>query len=234
MESTAFSFNQNRLYTMIARDLISDDILSLKTSNTGDDALMIMGEFHVRHLPIVNDKQLLGLISEEEIFELDTDEPVGSYALKMSQPYVQDTDHIYDLMRLMHEYRLTLIPVVDKEQNYLGVISLNDLLKYFAESASFSEPGSVIVLSVDKHNYSLSQIARIVESENGLVLNSFITSSPDSTELQITLKINRVDINRILAAFARYNYDITASFSETEFMDSLQEHYDSLMTYLNV
>lgn len=219
---------------MIARDLISGEILPLKTSNTGDDALMIMSEFYVRHLPIVNDKQLLGLISEEEIFELDTDEPIGSYALKMSHPYVHDNDHIYDLMRLMHEYRLSLIPVVDKEQNYLGVISLNDLLKYFAESASFSEPGSVVVLSVVKHNYSLSQIARIVESEGGLILNSFITSSPDSTELQITLKINRVDINRILATFARYNYDITASFSESEYMDSLQEHYDSLMTYLNI
>ncbi len=218
---------------MIARDLISEDIIPLRTSNTGDDALMMMGEFHVRHLPIVNNRQLLGLISEEEIFELDTDEAVGSYALKMSRPYVQDSDHIYELMRLMHEYRLTLIPVVDKDQNYLGAVSLNDLLKYFAESASFSERGSVVVLSVNKNNYALSQIARIVESENALILNSFITSSPDSTELQITLKINRVEINAILATFARYNYDITASFSESEYIDSLQENYDSLMSYLS-
>ena len=219
---------------MIARDLISEDIVSLKTSNTGDDALALMSEYHVRHLPIVNNKQLLGLISEEEIMEFDTDEPVGSYPLKMLHPYVNDRDHIYDIMRLLNEYRLTVIPVVDKENDYLGVVSLHDLLKYFAESASFSERGSVIVLMVNKHSYSLSQIARIVESEGAIILNSFITSSPDSTELQITLKVNRPDINTILATFGRFGYDITASFSETEYMDSLQEHYDSLMHYLNV
>ena len=219
---------------MIARELISEDIVPLKTSNTGEDALALMSDFHVRHLPIVNNRQLLGLISEDEIMEYDTDEPVGSYELKMLHPYVQDRDHIYDIMRLMNEYRLTVIPVVDKEQNYMGVVSLHDLLKYFAESASFSKHGSVIVLSVNRHNYSLSQIARIVESEGAVILNSFITSSPDSTELQITLKINRPDIAKILASFARFDYEITASFSETEYMDSLQEHYDSFMAYMNV
>jgi acetoin utilization protein AcuB len=219
---------------MIARELISEDIIPLKTSNTGDYALAMMSDFHVRHLPIVNNRQLLGLISEDEIFEYDASEPLGSYSLKMSHPYVYDVDHIYEIMQILNEYRLTLIPVIDKEQNYLGVVSLNDLLKYFAETASFSERGSVIVLEVNKYNYSLAQIARIVESENATILNSFITSSPDSTELEITIKINRTDISRIIATFNRFDITIKASFSETEYMDSLQEHYDSLMSFLNV
>jgi predicted transcriptional regulator len=219
---------------MIARELISAEIVPLRTSNTGEDALAMMDDFHIRHLPIVNDKQLLGLISEDEIFEFDTDEPVGSYTLKMSHPYVHDTDHIYEIMRLLNEYRLTVIPVVDNDNNFLGVVSLHDLLNYFAQSASFSEPGSVVVLAVNKRNYSLSQIARIVESEGAVILNSFITSMPDSTELEITLKINRPDISHIIATFHRFDYEIKATFSESEYMDSLQEHYDSLMSYLNV
>jgi acetoin utilization protein AcuB len=219
---------------MIAKELISEDIIPLKTSNTGDYALAMMSDFHVRHLPIVNNRQLLGLISEEEIFEYDSSEPVGSYSLKMSHPYVYDTDHIYEIMQILNEYRLTLIPVIDKEQNYLGVVSLNDLLKYFAQSASFAEPGSVIVLEVNKQNYSLAQIARIVESENATILNSFITSSPDSTELEITLKINRTDISRIIATFNRFDMTIKASFTESDYVDTLQEHFDSFMSYLNV
>jgi acetoin utilization protein AcuB len=219
---------------MIAKELISEDIIPLKTSNTGDYALGMMSDFHVRHLPIVNNRQLLGLISEDEIFEYDSSEPVGSYSLKMSHPYVYDSDHIYEIMQILNEYRLTLIPVVDKDQNYLGVVSLNDLLKYFAETASFAEPGSVIVLEVNKQNYSLSQIARIVESENATILNSFITSSPDSTELEITLKINRTDISRIIATFNRFDMTIKASFTESDYVDSLKEHYDSFMAYMNV
>ena len=219
---------------MIARDLISDEIIPLRTSDSGEDALERMDDYHVRHMPIVNNRQLLGLISEEEIFDLDAHEPVGSYDLKMVHPFVKDTVHIYETMRVLHEYRLTLVPVVDKDNNYMGVVSLPDLLKYFAESASFSEPGSIIVLEVNKHSYSLAQIARIVESENAIILNSFITSLPDSSELDITLKLNRSDISKILSSFRRFDYDIKASFSESEYIDSLQEHYDSLMAFMSV
>ena len=219
---------------MIAKELISEEIVPLRTSDTGEDALAMMSEFHVRHLPIVNGSQLIGLISEDEIFEFDPDESIGSYNLAMAHPFVYDKNHIYEIMRLLNEYKLSLIPVVDKNQTYLGVVTLEDLLKYFAESASFGEHGSVIVLTVNRFNYSLSQIARIVESENTVILNSFITSTPDSTELDITLKLNRSDISKILASFQRFDYEIKASFSESEYIDSLQEHYDSLMSYLSV
>ena len=219
---------------MIAKDLISEEIVPLRTSDTGEDALAMMSDFHVRHLPIVNGSQLLGLISEDEILEFDAEESVGSYTLKMTHPFVYDRNHIYDIMRLLNEYRLTLIPVVDKHQTYLGVVTLEDLLKFFADSASFGEHGSVIVLTVNRYNYSLSQIARIVESENAIILNSFITSTPDSTEIDITLKLNRSDISKIMASFRRFDYDIKASFSESEYIDSLQEHYESLMSYLSV
>ena len=219
---------------MIAKELISEEIVPLRTSDTGEDALAMMSDFHVRHLPIVNGTQLLGLISEDEIFEFDPEESVGSYKLKMTHPFVYDRNHIYDIMRLLNEYKLSLIPVIDKNHTYLGVVTLEDLLKYFAESASFGEYGSVVVLTVNRFNYSLSQIARIVESENTVILNSFITSVPDSTELDITLKLNRSDISKILSSFRRYDYEIKASFSESDYIDSLQEHYDSLMSYLSV
>jgi acetoin utilization protein AcuB len=219
---------------MIVKELISEEIVPLRTSDTGEDALAMMSDFHVRHLPIVNGSQLLGLISEDEIFEFDPEESIGSYNLAMTHPFVYDRSHIYDIMRLLNEYKLSLIPVVDKNQNYLGVVTLEDLLKFFAESASFGEHGSVIVLTVNRFNYSLSQIARIVESENTVILNSFITSMPDSTELDITLKLNRSDISKILSSFRRFDYEIKASFSESEYIDSLQEHYDSLMSYLSV
>jgi len=220
---------------MTAQELISDEILPAKTSTIGEDAFHMMQDYHVRHLPIVNNEQLLGIISEDDLLNgLRMDDPLGSYALSLNHPYVHDRDHIYEVMRLMYQSKLTLVPVVDSDNTYMGVVTLNDLLKYFAESASFKEPGSVLVLTVTKHNYSLSQIARIVEMEGAIILNSFITSSPDSTELDITLKINRPDLSRILASFARYGYEIKASFAETEYLDSLQEHYDSLISYLNV
>ncbi|MCI4648742.1 CBS domain-containing protein [Phaeodactylibacter sp.] len=219
---------------MTAQQLISDSIIPLRTSETGDTALGIMNDFYVRHLPIVNDKQLLGLISEEDILEHDAHEPVGSYQLSLIRPYVKHNDHLYEILRLIAEYHLTLIPVVDEEENYIGLITMEDVLQYFTKTASFSEPGSIVVLEMSRHDYQLSQIAQIVESENAAVLSAFITTSLDSIRVDVTIKINRQNIQNILATFERYEYEVKASFNEIEYLDSLRDRYDSLMAYLNV
>ncbi len=219
---------------MIAEHLISEFIIPLRTSDTGEDALATMNDFYVRHLPIVNDKQLLGLISEDDILDHDVKEAVGSYQLSVARPFVKNDDHVYEILRLISEYHLTLIPVVDKEENYAGLVTMEDLLQYFARSASFSESGSIIVLEMNKQDYYLSQMANIVESESAVILSSFITSSRDSTRLDVTLKVNVQNIQPIIAAFNRFDYEVKASFSESDYLDALRDRYDALMLYLNV
>jgi acetoin utilization protein AcuB len=220
---------------MIAKELISTEIPSLHLNHTGDDAMAIMGEYCVRHLPVVQKDELLGLISEDVILENDPEMPFSTYRLAVVCPFVRERDHVYEIMRQMNVHKLTVIPVVgQKSGKFVGVITLNDLLKYFAESASLSEPGSIVVLEVNRFNYSLSQIARIVESEGGIILNSFIRCIPDSNDMQVTIKIGRPDIRGILNAFERHRFYVVASFTEEEYIETLQEHYDSLMSYLNV
>ena len=219
---------------MIAANLLSKTIVPLKTSDTGQEALSIMSDFYVKHLPIVNNVQLLGFISEDDILEHDPEEAVGSYKLSMKRPYVQEKDHIFEVMRIMSEYSLTVIPVVDIEGNYLGLISQDDLLRFFAHIGSFTEPGSIIVLEMSKRDYTLAEIARIVESESAAVLSSFITTNLDSTRIDVTIKVNRQDIQRLIATFERYNYQVKASFQESDYLEAFKDRYDSLMSYLKV
>ena len=219
---------------MIAETLISDIILPLRTSDTGEEALGMMNDFYVRHLPIVNNEQLLGLISEDDILNHDVEEAVGSYSLSMNRPYVNIHDHLYEVMRMLADYQLTVIPVTNDQNDYVGLITLEDLLHHFAKTGSFAEPGCILILEIGKRDYSLSEIARIVESENATILSSFITTSLDSAIFDVTIKINRQSVQSILATFERYDYSVKASFNEAEYIDSLKERYDGLMAYLNV
>jgi CBS domain-containing protein len=219
---------------MIAENLMTEAILPLRTSDTGDDALAIMGENFVRHLPIVNNHQLLGLLSEDDIFDNDASEPVGSYRLTLMHARVRKDDHVYEVMRQMAEYQLTVVPVVDLEGNYIGMITLEDVLRFFAESNPFRDPGGIIVLEVARQDYSMAEIARIVESENALILSSFVQAYPESSRIDVTLKINRQNIWPVLATFERFNYQVKASFGETDYYETLKERYDALMTYLKV
>lgn len=219
---------------MIAETLISTAIIPLQTSDTGEVALEMMSEFYVRHLPIVNNRELLGVLSEDDVLNFDINEAIGSYSLSLQKPYVQSSDHIYEVMRIVADQDLSVVPVVDEENNYLGVVTLDDLLRYFARTVSFADAGSIIVLELSRRDYAMTEIARIVESEGASILSSFITSYPDSERIDVTLKINRQHIHNILATFERFKYEIKASFNEAEYLDSLKERYQGLMSYLNV
>lgn len=219
---------------MVAENLLSNTLVPLRTSDTGREALTIMNLFSVRHLPVVEGDELKCVISEDDILVHDVDNPISTFCDPFQRPYVHEYDHIYEVMRLMAERRLTVIPVLDAENHYLGLISQDDLLKYFANTGAFVEPGCIVVLEIAKRDYSLAEISRIVESENISILSSFITSNPQSEKLDVTLKLNTQNIQNILATFERFNFMVKASFNETDYLDTLRERYDALMTYLNV
>lgn len=220
---------------MLAKELISDAIMPLKTSDSGLIALNWMEEFRVSHLPIVNDNDFLGLISESDIYEMNSyEEPLGNHVLSLQKPYVYDYQHVYDVIHQVFEQKLTLIPVIDEKQKYLGSITLQCLVKYFARLAAVDNPGGIIVLEMGIRDYSLSEIARIVESNDSSILSLYIMTLPDSTRMEVTIKINRMDIGPVIQTFNRYNYNIKASFYENELNESLKDRYDSLMKFLDI
>ncbi len=219
---------------MVARELISHLIQPLNTSDTGEQALTYLQVYHLKHLPIVNNEQLLGTISEEDITTSPIDEPIGSFSLGLNKAFVRDTDHLFEVMSVMADGKLTMIPVVDRSDNYLGLITLEDLIQYYARSFSFSERGGIIVLELQKSDYSLAEISRIIESEGSVVLSSFLTREPSSTKMFLTIKTNQKEIQNLVATLERYEYTIKATFSEEGYFENLQDNFDAFLHYLNV
>ncbi|MBB2149370.1 CBS domain-containing protein [Pedobacter gandavensis] len=220
---------------MYAAELISNSIPPLKTSDSVQNALERMTEFKLYHLPIVNETQFLGLLAEEELIELrDTTQAIGSLPLSILNPFVYEDAHIYDIIRLFHQLNLSVMPVLDYKKNYLGLISIHNLLDYTAEIYAVKEPGGIIVLEINNRNNSLSHMAQIVEADNAQILSSYVQSFPDSTRLEVTLKINKTELSGIIASFERYNYQVKAVFNSTISDDGTEDRYNSFMNYLNV
>ena len=220
---------------MIARDLITENITPLKTSDTGAAAIAMMEEFRVSHLPIVNDLDFLGIISDTDINTMNNlEEPVGNHKLSVSMASVTEASHIYEVMQLFSNQKLTLLPVVNEKNQYEGVITLISLVTHLAKMISLENPGGIIVIEINEKDYVLAEIAGIVESNDAKILSLYITSFPDSTKMEITIKVNKIDIGAILQTLARYNYNVKASFSENTHLENMQERFDLLMNYLNI
>ncbi len=219
---------------MKAANLISDEIVSIKTSTTGQEAMDLMNDHYISHLPIVNNEQFLGLISEEDLLNNELSEAIGSYQLSLKKPFVRETDHVFELMAQTAHLNLTLIPVVDHEDNYLGVISQQSLLKYFSQSFSFTEKGSIIVLEMTKSDYALSEIARVVESEGVAIITSFISLDEVTNKIYVHLKVNQLEVHRVIAALERYEYVVHSMYTEDQDSDVFKDRFESFMHYLNV
>ena len=220
---------------MLAKDLIDDTILAAKTSDTGTLALTWMDEYKVNHLPIVNNESFLGLISEEDIYTANIfEEPLGMHALSLNNAFVVESQHIFEVYKLAASLKLSLIPVLDNKNNYLGVISLRKLVEKMAETTTIDAPGAIIMLEINAKDYSLSEIAQIVESNDAKIMSFYITSKQDSSMIEVYIKLNRMDIAAVLQTFNRYSYDVRTIYAGQEVNDDMQDRYDALMKYLSI
>jgi len=209
---------------------------SLKTSDTGLDALNWMEVFRVSHLPIVNNRAFLGLISDVDIYDLNkAEEALGNHSLSFSRPYVFAHQHIYDVIELASRLKLTVVPVLDKNEEYLGLITQSDLMHTFADLIAAHTAGGVIELELMPRDYSLSEISRIVEDADAKILSLYVSQPAGSDKLCIAIKLNRTDLSPVLNAFDRYDYSVKTTYiGDNSYDDTMKKNYDALMRYLNM
>lgn len=220
---------------MIAKELLSPHIHPLEPKDKVSEAISVMEELKIHHLPIVYKQKLQGVVADFDLTDLKNSEEILAHIeMQENRAFIDGYEHIYEAIRLMQKHKVTVLPVVDDEQLYVGCISQTDLFRTFSAMTSFEQSGGVIVLELNTNDYVMSEIAQIVESANAKILSTYLTLKDNSTRLEVTLKVNRTDLQEIILAFERYEYSIKASFSETEPDEVFQDRVDSLMRYLNV
>lgn len=220
---------------MNALDIITDEIPPLKITDNGEKALRWMDEFRVSHLPVLDGNNYKGLISDNEILDLnDPSVPFKDLNITLARPYIKESAHIYEAMRLIADFKITVVPILNDEEQYVGSTNIIYMMSLIAEIGSIKEAGGIIILTMNQIDYSLAEIAQIVESNNAKILSSYITSGVDSTEMEVTLKINKSNLDSILRTFERYEYNVKASYQKSKYQDDLKNRYDELMNYLKL
>lgn len=220
---------------MIAIDLITYDIPPLVHTDTGEKALIWMDEFKVSHLPVLKNGNFVGLVSETHILDkMNVSENLDVLFQHLPRPFVFSNAHIFEILSKISEFKISVIPILDEHEQYLGCTSVFELMTSIANTSSIKEKGGILVLEVNEFDYSMAQIGQIVESNDAKILSSTILSDASSTKLDITLKINQEDLTSIIRTFERYDYVVKASFQNGAGTEDLQWRYDVLMNYLNL
>lgn len=220
---------------MTALDLVTDDLPTLNAEDNALLAIQWLDEYKVKHLPVVDGNEYLGLITDSVIFDVeDPETPLGKLKDKLQKVAVHQASHIFHVVRIFSEFQLTSIAVLNDKEQYQGAICIYSLVRNMSELISVGEAGSIIELELNRNDYSLSEIAQIVEGNDTRILALYLRNAPDSTKLFVTIKITEGNFGGVLQTFSRYDYTVTASYQENQYNDYLQERYDELMRYLKM
>lgn len=218
---------------MLTRELISNSIPYLHKEDKVHHALQLMNDYHVAHLPVVENDSYLGIISEEQLLQSDDENTLNELPITDGTTSVQATDHFLKAIQTAVVNKLSVVPVVEQKQ-LLGIVTYNDLLRNASEFMSLNEPGALIVLEMDSKSYSFSEINRIVESNDAQItqLNTF--TDPETGMTQVTIRISKLEVSDIISSFQRYEYNVKYYFGEELFENELRTNYDNLMNYLKI
>jgi hypothetical protein len=221
---------------MIAEELINQMIPALKLTDTAEKAIIWMEELKTNQLPVIEDRRFKGLISEDLILESnDLDRKIADFRLISENCYVKEEQHLFDIIRVAQEHESELVAIINNDEEFLGVSRHEDTMKAFSNTLAVQGQGGILVLNMRMIDYSLSEISRLIESDDAKILGSFLSqNSKDPNLVYLTLKINKVDLTTVIATLERFDYSIVAKFHDQNNVSAERERLDNLLNFLNI
>ena len=220
---------------MLARDLINGNIPRLRLQDSVSKALQLLNDFRISHLPVVSDDKFLGLVSEDDLLDAEAEklniEHLQDSFLKES---IQGSVHFLNAVSSSIKNDITVIPVINNEDDFAGVITIPDLLKTLGNFAGANEIGGLIVIEMERSQFAISEISRIVESNDCTILHLNTTTDNITGLLTVTLHINNREIASVVSTFERYEYNVVYSFGSENFENQISSNYQNLMNYLDI
>lgn len=220
---------------MLTRELLTQSLPSLHLHDKVYQALELMNENHVTHLPITDGDKYIGLVSEEDLLLADNDHAgLAQFEQSFSNASVKGDEHFLKAVQIAAENGLSVVPVITEENELAGTVTYNDLLKHASEFMSLNEPGGLVVLEIASNQYSFNEISKIVETNDAQITQLNTSNDAETGMMQVTIRINKPEISDIVASFQRYEYNVKYFFGEELYANDLRNNYENLMNYLKI
>ena len=220
---------------MIAVDLIQNDIPVLNLSDDISTAVTFFDDYKLHQIPVFGASDFLGLIDEEVVLNAPKKSKLKDLKKHFRKEEILSKKNLFDVLHFFRHGNLSILPVIDKDNKYLGCIHERILLQKVGEILKVENPGGIIHLQVRILDYSLAQIAQIVEGNGARILSAFcLPNSSNSKLMELLIKINQEELSGIIQTFQRYEYKIIASFHKNIHEQGLNDRLDSFIRYLNI
>lgn len=212
---------------------INNDYKAIDSNETIASVHDFFSAVSYTHFPVVEEGVYVGSIATDDIETFDTDKKVLDYRYTLEGFFARKNMIWLDVLEVFAKNHSNVVPILDDANVYIGYYELEDVVKFFYDTPFLKEPGGILIVQTSSTDFSMSQIAQIVESNNGKLLGLFI-SEADNARIKVTLKVSLGGLNDIIQTFRRYNYEIISEHNEDNYLNSLKERSEYLDKYLNI
>lgn len=219
---------------MLASQIIETGYPVLSLLDKAEFALQLMEDYETIHLPVNEEDKFYGIISKHDLAEADGSVTLGTLTQYFINASVLPEDHLLSLLKTASRFDISLVPVVNKNKELQGVVTRSSLLLQLALFFNVEEPGGMLVIEMDKRNFSFGEMSRLIETNDASITQLNTYTETATGNFIVTIRVNRSEISDIIATLQRYDYQIRYYFGEEDYENELKENYDLLMTYLNI
>lgn len=220
---------------MLAVELHTTDLPHLQIQDTVATALQLLNDHKVGHLPVVADEKFLGLVAEKNLLDVHNKNVAVEHLQKdFIVASINENDHFLRAVNISNHYQISVIPVVNFEKELIGTISGQNLMYTLGHFSGAYEPGGIIILEMERNQFSISEINRIVESHEARVLHLNTYMHAETGLLRATIQIDKRELSSVVAGFERYEYSVVHYFGEERFENEIYSNYLHLMNYLDI
>jgi acetoin utilization protein AcuB len=185
---------------MLVRKKMHKDLVTVSKDERMNVAKKILQEKNIRHLPVVDGKKLIGLVTNMDIRRAEAS-PATSLEIRELH-YLLDKLTVGEIMTrnvltippdisveqattLLHDNKIGCLPVVE-DGNLVGILTENDVMEVLIDVMGMKEKGSRMEVLVDDKPGALADITRIIKEHN-VNITSVVTDTADETGKRIVV-----------------------------------------------
>ncbi|MEM7161288.1 MAG: CBS domain-containing protein [Bacteroidota bacterium] len=219
---------------MLASDLIEVDVPVVNCQTSVGEVLEVMIEYKTSQLPVIDEQEVVGIVNDTDIDDKRSEEKIGLFKNEFQAYFINEKQLIYDVVKIMKEYDLVVVPVVDEKRKYIGAITPRAIVEYYGNTLAIEGGCTVFVLRMNASDYSLSEIAQITEGNDAKIFALQVFPEEQGQQISVVLSVKADDISGLLQTFHRYEYNVAASYDHNTFSEDIKDRFEELMKYINM
>jgi acetoin utilization protein AcuB len=191
-------------------EIMNKEPITIAPETRVGQALQLMKQHQIRHLPVIKDDVMVGWISARTLREVllaSMLEVITVADVMVEAPISVTPDtSVEEAARLVHEHRIGGLPVLEGEK-LVGVLTVNDLLGAFIVMLGLLRSSSRLDLLLDTKPKTLEKVSRLIQDSGGKIINIALGPTKDGQRCYF-FRIEKTDLEPIINTLKEQGYQV--------------------------